>query len=85
MAEAKTMNDAANGMPVWYEAPKPGGAACPQCGEVNRAYCRRDKPIRYHKCVACGLNYKSIERETYTPPCSNPIALQCNLLHNPVA
>lgn len=35
---------------------------CPKCGNRNcPAYDSGDKVTRYHKCGACGINFKSIE------------------------
>jgi Zn ribbon nucleic-acid-binding protein len=49
-----------------YLRPKPGGALCPDCGELTAAYrvlpvqdgCR----VRYHRCVCCGYLFKSVEK-----------------------
>lgn len=36
---------------------------CPKCkSKKNKMYSSKP-PIRYHKCLECGLNFKSIEKE----------------------
>lgn len=34
---------------------------CPRCKTKNTSCYKSSKPIRYHKCKKCGLNFKSIE------------------------
>lgn len=49
-----------------YLRPRPGGAKCPNCGELTAAYrvlpaqdgCR----IRYHRCMQCQCLFKSVEK-----------------------
>lgn len=51
-----------------YIRPRPGGANCTNCGQLTAAY--RVLPesdgyrIRYHRCLACGALFKSVEHAT---------------------
>lgn len=36
----------------------------PRCRSKNVPCYKTDPPVRYHKCQDCGLNFKSIEKES---------------------
>jgi DNA-directed RNA polymerase subunit M/transcription elongation factor TFIIS len=37
---------------------------CPKCGSKKIRWYVSNPPVRYHRCKACGYNFKSIEEET---------------------
>lgn len=51
----------AKSLPTVYWRP----VKCPACGSKKCPVTSTVSPVRYHKCLDCGLNFKSVEETGY--------------------